>query len=205
MPPTPPVIVQVPKKEPMPQRYRLRFGAVLPLRAMLTSRLLSASLLLALVASLPACGKTGAPPPSAPSALLDGNVPEFQRPSFDAATAIDTNALRGKVVVIKFFAKYCEPCKRTLPELEALHQSHADVVFVGVGEDENVSDVKAMVQQFGLTFPVIHDVANVLSGRFRVREMPMTFVVGKQGQVRWVGGPAQTGSDVEAAIVAAGR
>ncbi|MCA9709982.1 MAG: CHAT domain-containing protein, partial [Myxococcales bacterium] len=112
--------------------------------------------------------------------------------------------LRGKVVVIKFFAKYCEPCKETLPAAEKLHQQHPEVAFVGISEDEYPSDAQALIDGFGLSFPVVHDQGNVLAGRFRVSEMPVTFVVDAQGVVQWVGGPGQGEKDLAAAISAYG-
>lgn len=149
-----------------------------------------------------ACRPAG-PPPSAPSPLAQQSVPDFARPTL-AGARVDTEQLRGKVVVIKFFAKYCEPCKRTLPAAQALHRKHPGVAFVGVSEDEYASDAQALVDGYGLTFPVVHDQGNVLAGRFRVSEMPVTFVVDAQGVVQWVGGPGQDEDDLAAAIEAFG-
>lgn len=151
-----------------------------------------------------ACGGAVRPPQSIASPLLDKQLPEFRRPAMDGTT-VDMASARGRVVVVKFFAKYCEPCKRTLPEAEALHKDLPDVLFIGVDEDEHESDVQEMIGLFGLTFPVIHDRSNVLSGRFRVSDMPTTFVADKQGNIRWVGGAGQTGDDLRQAIDAAGR
>lgn len=159
-----------------------------------------ASLLLAALLLAAACRPAG-PPPSAPSPLAQQAVPDFARPTL-GGDRIDTAQLRGKVVVIKFFAKYCEPCKRTLPAAQKLHQQHGEVAFVGVSEDEYASDAQALVQSYGLTFPVVHDQGNVLAGRFRVHEMPVTFVIDAQGVVQWVGGPQQDEDDLAAAIEA---
>lgn len=162
-----------------------------------------ASWLLATLLLAAACRPAGpaVPPPSAPSPLAQQSVPDFARPTL-AGDRVDTETLRGKTVVIKFFAKYCEPCKRTLPAAQKLHQEHPEVAFVGVSEDEYASDAQALVQAYGLTFPVVHDQGNVLAGRFRVSEMPVTFVVDAQGVVQWVGGPAQNEDDLAAAIEA---
>jgi cytochrome c biogenesis protein CcmG, thiol:disulfide interchange protein DsbE len=140
-----------------------------------------------------------APPPSARSPLLSKAVPSFKRPTLDGAM-FDTAEARGKVMVVKFFAKYCEPCKRTLPRAEQLHQSRPDVAFVGVSEDESESDAREVKDRFGLSFPIVMDRGNVLSGRFRVTEMPVTFVVAKDGRVLWVGGPDQNEDDLARAI-----
>lgn len=149
-----------------------------------------------------ACRPAG-PPPSAPSPLAQESVPDFSRPTL-AGARVDTEALRGQVVVIKFFAKYCEPCKRTLPAAQKLHQAHPNVAFVGISEDEYASDAQALVQSYGLSFPVVHDQGNVLAGRFRVSEMPVTFLVDAQGVVQWIGGPGQDEDDLAAAIEAFG-
>lgn len=139
------------------------------------------------------------PPPSTPSALLERAVPSFKRRTLED-TEVATESLRGKVVVVKFFAKYCEPCKRTLPAVEKIHKDRPDVAVIGVAEDEHESDTRELCAQFGLTFPVVHDVGNALAGRFRVTEMPATFVVDRAGSVRWVGGPTVTEAELEQAI-----
>jgi thiol-disulfide isomerase/thioredoxin len=138
-------------------------------------------------------------PPSAASPLASRKLPDFKRRTIDGAT-IDTAGLRGKVVVVKFFAKYCEPCKRTLPAVEALAEQRADVAFVGVDEDESEADARAVIAEYKLSFPVVHDPGNVLSGRYRVSDLPVTFVGDSQGVVRWVGGTGQAEGDLAAAI-----
>jgi thiol-disulfide isomerase/thioredoxin len=157
--------------------------------------------ILASLLALTACGP-GTPPPSAPSALLAKTLPDFSRPTLDGAI-VDTKASRGQVVVVKFFAKYCEPCKRTLPAAEELHRAHPDVLFIGVAEDERATDAREVVDAYRLSFPIVHDVSNILSGRYRVTEMPMTFVANASGQVVWVGGPENTESGLPRAIAAA--
>ena len=169
-----------------------------PSRPLPLARLL---LLAALALAPAACGSSGAAarPAAAPRPLLAHPLPDFQRRTV-GGDKLDTKGLRGRVVVVKFFAKYCEPCKRTLPAIEKLATDHAEIAFVGVAEDERESDVREVIATYGLTFPVIHDAGNILSGRFRVREMPYTFVADSQGTVRWVGGPEQTEGELVQAI-----
>ena len=151
--------------------------------------------------SLMACG--GGPlPPSAPSALLAQALPGFKRPTL-AGSMIDTAASRGQVVVVKFFARYCEPCKRTFPVAEELHQKPPEVVVVGVAEDERAPDMSEVVDTYHLSFPIVNDVSNVLSRRYRVSDMPATFVADAAGKIVWVGGPENTETGVASAIEAA--
>jgi cytochrome c biogenesis protein CcmG/thiol:disulfide interchange protein DsbE len=159
-----------------------------------------AMLLLCAVAA--GCGPRGGGPvpPSAQSPLHSKVIPDFDRPTLDGPK-VDTKALRGKVVVVKFFAEYCEPCKRTLPAAQQMHEKYGGkVAFVGVSEDEQESAARRVVATYGLTFPVVLDRGNVLAGRFRVNEIPVTFVVDGQGTVRWVGGPSHSEHDLERAV-----
>lgn len=157
-----------------------------------------AAILVAIALPVPACSHS-APPPSHASALLDRPAPEFKRPTLDGSV-FDTSSTRGKTLVVKFFAKYCEPCKRTLPRAEALHKNRSDIQFIGISEDESENDAREVQGLYGLTFPIILDRGNVLSGRFRVRDMPITFVISPDGMVKWVGGPDQSEDDLQRAL-----
>ncbi|MCA9596315.1 MAG: TlpA family protein disulfide reductase [Myxococcales bacterium] len=156
--------------------------------------------LFALLPLLAAC--SSAPPklpPTAPSPLLEKPLPAFERPTL-GGERVATQSYAGRPVVVKFFAEYCKPCQRTLPAAERLHREHPDVAFIGVSEDERESTARGVVQKHGLTFPVVLDRGNVLAGRFRVSEMPVTFVVDRRGFVRWVGSADQTEADFEQAV-----
>jgi thiol-disulfide isomerase/thioredoxin len=138
-------------------------------------------------------------PPSAPHGLLNEPLPQFERTTVNSGI-VRTSDLRGRLVVVKFFAKYCEPCKHTLPALEKLHRRWRDAAFIGVAVDERRDDVLWLIAEYGLGFPVIHDASNSLSGRFRVGEMPATFVVDRAGSIRWFGGPNQAEDDLAHAL-----
>jgi thiol-disulfide isomerase/thioredoxin len=138
-------------------------------------------------------------PASAKSPLLGTPLPKVDRRAIDGRK-VDSHAGDHGSVVVKFFAQYCEPCKRTLPAAQALAADRPDVLVIGIAEDEDESVVRQLVATYGLTFPVIHDRGRVLSGRFRVVDIPMSFVAGPDRQLRWVGGPGQRPSDLEQAV-----
>jgi peroxiredoxin len=149
---------------------------------------------------LAACGgATASAPPSSDSALLGKAAPAFKRDALDGS-AVDIASARGKVVVVKFVAQYCEPCKKTLPAIEKLHLAHPELFVVAISEDEHESDARALATDFGLSFPVVHDRSNVLAARYRVRELPVTYVLDGEGNVAWVGGPEKTETDLLNAI-----
>ena len=63
---------------------------------------------------------------------------------------VEAEQLAGKPVLVKFFAQYCQPCRATLPAAERLHESHPDVTFLGIDEDESAETADALAQQYGL-------------------------------------------------------
>jgi peroxiredoxin len=142
----------------------------------------SAALLL-----LAACGRSSSNTlPSAPTPLLSKTAPDFGRVALDGAR-VDTASLRGRVVLIDFFAEHCVPCVKSLPALEALHRAEPNVAVVGVSEDDDADAARRMVARHGLSFPVVHDPEHALAGRYRVLELPATFVIDRRGVVRWRG------------------
>ena len=142
-------------------------------------------------------------PPSMGHHLLGQPLPEMHTREWLNGGPVEKPQLEGKVVVVKFFADYCVPCKETLPAAERVHQSHDGVVFIGVSEDQDSETASKVIQQFGLTFPVAYDRSKMFAGRFRVSEIPCTFVADKTGVVRWIGGEGQSEADLKQAIEAA--
>jgi cytochrome c biogenesis protein CcmG/thiol:disulfide interchange protein DsbE len=141
---------------------------------------------------------------SAPSPLLGKPVKDFKRPTLAGAT-LDTSSFRGRVVVVEFFAKYCKPCEKALPATASLSRELGGVAFVGVSEDEHALEADTLAKRHNVTFPVVHDAGNVIAGRFRVSEMPATFVIDRAGTVRWVGSAEHTTEDLRQAISEAER
>jgi cytochrome c biogenesis protein CcmG/thiol:disulfide interchange protein DsbE len=142
-------------------------------------------------------------PPSSASRLLDAPLPAFHRPTLQGGT-FDSSAASGRLLVIDFFAAYCRPCQRKLPVLEALHRRHPQVSIVGVSLDDTGDAARKSVARHHLTFPVVHDSGNVLAGRLRVTELPVSFVVDGEGRIRWVGGPDQPDDALAQAVDALG-
>ncbi len=139
---------------------------------------------------------------SAPSSLLGLGAPELRRPRLGSGSTelLSLAALRGRVVVVDFFAEFCKPCLRTLPDLEQLRQSRSDITIIGVAEDTEPDASLRLVQQLSLGFPVVYDRDHVLSGRYRVDGLPATFVVDRQGIVRWVSAGVCDRAQLEAVL-----
>lgn len=140
-------------------------------------------------------------PPSAEGPALGRPLPEFTRRTLDGAP-VTAASLRGKIVVVEFFAQYCKPCWQALPQVQRLAAGDPELAVLGVGEDEFASETRLMARQLGLSFPVVHDAGNALAGGFRVRQIPATLVLDRSGVVRWQARPGDGVAELRRAVAA---
>jgi thiol-disulfide isomerase/thioredoxin len=147
-----------------------------------------------------------------PFRLLTGLAPEEREPfpSFDLpgldGRRIASTDLRGKVVLLNFWASWCAPCREEMPALDSLRRSipDADFAFVAMNEDQQPEDARAFLDDFGFDFPVALGQGK-LKERFRYVGLPFTVLLDREGRVvqRWTGYGGETQMDaIQAAAVA---
>src|SRR5438046_4892569 len=92
---------------------------------------------------------------------------------------VSLSSFRGKVVLLDFWAQWCEPCKQELPELQKLAQAYAgkNVVVIGVNLDKQRDNAERLARQLGLTFPVALDPSGGVAGTYDLPKMPTSFVI----------------------------
>lgn len=114
-----------------------------------------------------------------------GPAPDFTLTTFDGQQ-IRLSELRGKVVLINFWASWCVPCHQEAPELEAAWQRYKDrgVVFVGVAWSDFERDAKAFIAKYSNTYPNGLDLRTKISDLYGITGVPETFIVDRQGIVR---------------------
>lgn len=96
---------------------------------------------------------------------------------------INTADLIGQVVVINFWASWCEPCKQEAAELEQAYQQYKDqgVAFLGVNYVDTEPEARAYLAEFGITYPNGPDLGTRISQAFRIRGVPETYILGPDG------------------------
>ena len=94
--------------------------------------------------------------------------------------------LKGRAVVLNFWATWCPPCKAEMPSLQTLHEiSGGDPVVIGVNVRETASRVRRYLQTAGIDFPVVLDPQAELARRLGVSAFPTTLLIGPDGRARW--------------------
>ena len=94
--------------------------------------------------------------------------------------------LRGKVVLLNFWATWCKPCKEEMPAMQASYDKlrGQGLVVLAVNELEDTEKVIEHVRKHGHTFPVVMDHDNHVANRYGVVGLPASFIVDRQGIVR---------------------
>ena len=92
-------------------------------------------------------------------------------------------ALKGKVVLVNFWATWCPPCRKEMPDLEALQKQFGQrLVVLGIS-DEDRAKVEPFISQAGYTFPILLDAGRKASEQFRVNGIPKTFIYDAEGKL----------------------
>jgi len=114
--------------------------------------------------------------------------PEINLPDLNSGKKISLAALRGKVVVIDFWASWCAPCKEEMPVLESLYKrfKDKDLVIIGVSVDNEAANAKKFLSGVKVSFPIVHDAGHVVADKFKPPRMPTSYIIDKVGKIRFV-------------------
>jgi peroxiredoxin len=118
-------------------------------------------------------------------------APAFELPQVGSSSSLNLEQLRGKVVLINFWATWCKPCEDEMPAMERLYQalrgSAFELVAISVDDDEALVDVFA--RRLGLTFPVLMDQSQRVAAAYQTDRFPESLLVGRDGVVveRYIG------------------
>jgi len=146
---------------------------------------------------LAACGGSkGAAHAVSDHPLLGAPAPPLEVPTPDRKAVVSLARYGGKVVVIDFWATWCEPCRESFPAYQKLVDDFGGrLVVIGVSVDEDPSEVPAFVRDTGVKFPIGWDEGQSAAQGYRPPKMPTSFVVDTNGIVRFVHAGFSPGDD----------
>ena len=115
--------------------------------------------------------------------------------------AIDLATLKGKVVVLDFWAPWCGPCKHEMPVLDKLAKKHAGaVVIVGVLVDPDLEGARDVLRALHIEYPQVEDDRRAAAAAFTVHALPTLVIIDRNGTVRSYRTGYSPEEDMEAAI-----
>ncbi|SDI97432.1 thiol-disulfide oxidoreductase ResA [Salimicrobium halophilum] len=127
------------------------------------------------------------------SALQDEDVtvaegseaPNFSLKKFGSDETVELKDLRGKGVMINFWATYCEPCKEEMPYMEDLYPEYKEkgVEILAVNLDTTDIVVRQFMEEYQLTFPILQDKDGQVMNLYGIKPIPTTFFINPDGTV----------------------
>ncbi len=112
-------------------------------------------------------------------------APDFQLKDKNG-NAISLQSYRGKVVVLNFWATWCQPCRHEMPSLEALYKKYQTQNFVVLGvslDEEGWSQINQFSSKFKISFPILLDSEMKVSELYQTYMIPETFLIDSSGKI----------------------
>lgn len=122
-----------------------------------------------------------------PPPRVGQRAPAFSLHRLNGTGDVSLASLRGRAVVLNFFASWCGPCKKEAPALEQVWRDYRSqgVTVLGIDTNDASNDAKQFIAAHGVTYPTVGD-GGRLSGKYALSNLPTTYVVNRQGRI--VGG-----------------
>lgn len=118
-------------------------------------------------------------------ASIGQTAPDF---TLTSSTKLNTRLaeLRGQVIMLNFWATWCNPCRVEIPHLQKLYAQYKDIGFtiLGVSVDNNTVKAAKMAKDLGAKFPILFDNTQNVSKLYSIKTMPFTLLIDRDGKIR---------------------
>jgi len=133
------------------------------------------------------------PESSKEKAYLGYRAPDFALPDLEGQL-IALSDFRGKPVLLNFWATWCPPCRKEMPDLQRFYERYGDQVAVlGINWAEKPQEVRAFLERYGVTYPNVLDRQGKVFVLYRLTGIPTSFWIDEEGVLRGVWyGPLRT-------------
>ncbi|MGL4986164.1 MAG: TlpA family protein disulfide reductase [Treponemataceae bacterium] len=114
--------------------------------------------------------------------LKVGNIaPNFTLDTLEGKE-VKLSDYRGRPVFLNFWATWCPPCVREMPDMQKIHTKYQDkLTMLGLNSGENKKEVQAFITKNKLSFPIILDPQGKISMQYNVQAIPTTYIIDKKG------------------------
>jgi peroxiredoxin len=111
-------------------------------------------------------------------------APDFSLPQL-SGQQLRLSSFRGKIVLLDFWATWCEPCREEIPHFVDLQNQYRNqgLQIIGVSMDDGPEPVREFYQQFKMNYPVVMCTASVAESYGGVLGLPVAFLIGREGQI----------------------
>jgi peroxiredoxin len=125
--------------------------------------------------------------PASDHPLAGSPAPQFELASPASGASAGLAQYAGRVVLVDFWATWCEPCRQSFPRYQALSERYGEqVAVIGISEDDDHIGIDTFGQETGVRFPLVWDDEKSVAQQYQIKGMPTLFIIDKNGLVRFV-------------------
>lgn len=125
-------------------------------------------------------------PNAPPLAKLESGTlaPDFELQDTSGQT-VRLSDLRGKVVVMNFWATWCIPCVEEMPTFQKYQDKYPNFTMVGIDEEEDGDLVRDSVEEMGITYMILLDQTSKVASQYTIMVLPTTYFIDEKGEIRF--------------------
>ncbi|HSP87513.1 MAG TPA: TlpA disulfide reductase family protein [Ignavibacteriaceae bacterium] len=115
----------------------------------------------------------------------ENKAPDFSLVSTDGKK-INLSDYKGKIVILDFWATWCGPCRRGIPDLVSIQKTYGDkVIVIGISldDDRTKNDVVPFLKEYEVNYPVVYGTSEVVMNYGGIRAIPTSFIIDQKGNV----------------------
>lgn len=115
--------------------------------------------------------------------LKGKKAPDFSLKDLNGKV-VKLSDFKNKIVIIDFWATWCGPCRKGIPDLVSLQKTYGkDVVIIGITVDDDLAEVPPFAQKYGINYPVLYADRKVIKDYGGIDAIPTSFIVDKKGNI----------------------
>ena len=156
-----------------------------PSRGLLFVLILATAAVWVLASAAPPASSTG----GIPAPQIGFQAPDISLPAEDGTT-IQLADLRGRPVLVNFWASWCPPCRAEMPAMQQVYQELSSqgvtILAINAANQDDHAAALNFAQSLGLSFPIVYDQTGETSSRYAIRSLPTSFFVDSQGVIRGI-------------------
>ncbi|HYF62345.1 MAG TPA: TlpA disulfide reductase family protein [Herpetosiphonaceae bacterium] len=144
---------------------------------------------------------TGGSPPPTGLTEVDREAPDITLDTLDGRT-VSLRDLRGKIVLVNFWATWCEPCKTETPDLVAAASEFKsrNLEIIGINltdQDRDLDEIRRFVQRYAIPYPILLDPDQKAQDAFGIYPIPTSYFIDSEGRIRYTRITVVTRADIE--------
>ena len=113
-------------------------------------------------------------------------APDFKLPKLNSSDTVSLSELRGKVVLVDFWATWCPPCKKSLPFFEKLDNKYKNLQVIAINIDDDKKNASQFLEQNNLKLTAVYDADKSVVGAFDVPVMPTAYLIDQYGKIQYI-------------------